>query len=449
MNMPVNPASPATSKIHGDMMRLLKQMENPYLRAIDLQLVRMVNLMNALGRPDRKLPPVIHVAGTNGKGSLMAYLRAMYEEAGKAVHVYTSPHLVRFNERVVLAGKEVEDAPLYDALRKVHMLHQQFPSTLFEGVTAAAFMLFAKQPADVLLLEVGMGGRLDATNVVEKPMVSVITPVSIDHSEYLGKDIAAIAGEKAGIIKKDVPCVIGPQTEEAMAVLSARALKVGAPVLRYGHEWHVVEEGGKHFYKSDTLTLEMPQPSLAGKHQWQNAATAVAVMDALVQQGKGVEATAISAGIPKAFWVGRLQRITNEQWTDVLPQGSELWMDGGHNPAAGQILAQWMRDRWGEEPRVHLVCGMLKNKDVRGFLTPLTPLVRHLWAVPIHDEPNAIIPGELQYKAQGMGMQADTAHHVREALEKIADFERTNGGNACVLIAGSLYLIGQVIAEGA
>lgn len=289
------------SKIHADMMRLLKQMENPYLRAIDLQLVRMVNLMNALGRPDRKLPPVIHVAGTNGKGSLMAYLRAIYEEAGKVVHVYTSPHLVRFNERVVLAGKEVEDAELYDALRKVHMLHQQFPSTLFEGVTAAAFMLFAKHKADVMLAEVGMGGRLDATNIIEKPAVCVITPVSIDHSEYLGKDIAAIAGEKAGIIKKGVPCVIGPQTEEAMAVLSARALQLEAPVMRHGHEWHITEEGGKHYYKSDTLTLELPEPSLAGEHQWQNAATAVAALDVLAQHGLGVEPEVIQAGIPKAF----------------------------------------------------------------------------------------------------------------------------------------------------
>lgn len=436
------------SKIHADMMRLLKQMENPYLRAIDLQLVRMVNLMNALGRPDRKLPPVIHVAGTNGKGSLMAYLRAIYEEAGKSVHVYTSPHLVRFNERVVLAGKEVEDAELYDALRKVHMLHQQFPSTLFEGVTAAAFMLFAKHKADVMLAEVGMGGRLDATNIIEKPAVCVITPVSIDHSEYLGKDIAAIAGEKAGIIKKGVPCVIGPQTEEAMAVLSARALQLEVPVMRHGHEWHITEEGGKHYYKSDTLTLELSEPSLAGEHQWQNAVTAVAALDVLAQHGLGVEAEVIQAGIPKAFWTGRLQRITTPQWTELLPAQSELWLDGGHNPAAGEILAKWAQQRFGAPPRLHLICGMLKGKDVRGFLTPLAPFIEKLWAVPIHDEPNAIIPGELEYKAQGMGMQAATAHHVREALQRIGAEAEEKGQPACVLIAGSLYLVGQVVAEG-
>lgn len=435
------------SKIHADMMRLLKQMENPYLRAIDLQLVRMVNLMNALGRPDRKLPPVVHVAGTNGKGSLMAYLRAIYEAAGKAVHVYTSPHLVRFNERVVIAGKEVEDVELYDALRRVHMLHEQFPSTLFEGVTAAAFLLFAKHKADVLLVEVGMGGRLDATNIIEKPAVTVVMPISIDHSEYLGKDIPAIAREKAGIMKKGVTCVISPQSEDAMAVLSAHALHVGAPLMRYGHEWYLLEENGTYTYKSDTLSLPLPRPSLEGIHQWHNAATAVAALDVLMQQGNDVTTQHISAGIPKAFWEGRLQPITSERWLSPLPPQSNIWLDGGHNPAAGVVLARWARDRWGDEPQLHLICGMLKGKDARGFLTPLSPLVKHLWAVPIHDEPNALMPGEMEYKAKGMGIQADTAHHVREALEKIGH-SATDGKPVHVLIAGSLYLVGQVLAEG-
>lgn len=435
------------SKIHADMMRLLKEMENPYLRSIDLQLVRMVNLMNALGRPDRKLPPVVHVAGTNGKGSLMAYLRAVYEAAGKDVHVYTSPHLVRFNERVVLAGREVEDGELYDVLRKVHMLHQQFPSTLFEGVTAAAMLLFAEYKADVMLMEVGMGGRLDATNIVEKPAVSLITPVSIDHSEYLGKDVVAIAREKAGIMKKDVTCVIGPQNEAAKAVMEAHALKIGTPLHRLGHEWQLREENGVYTYSSATLTLELPRPSLAGEHQWHNAATAVAALDVLMQQGHGITAEHITTGIPKAFWEGRLQPITSEKLMQRLPAGSDLWLDGGHNPAAGEILAKWAQERWGDEPQLHLVCGMLKGKDVRGFLTPLAPLIKHLWAVPIHDEPNALMPGELEHKAVGMGMQANTAHHVREALEKIAVQSGADNPQH-VLICGSLYLVGQVIAEG-
>ncbi|MCH2546328.1 MAG: bifunctional folylpolyglutamate synthase/dihydrofolate synthase [Alphaproteobacteria bacterium] len=433
------------TKIHTDMMRLLKQMENPYLRAIDLQLVRMVNLMNAIGRPDKKLPPVIHVAGTNGKGSLMAYLRAIYEEAGKAVHVYTSPHLVRFNERIVLAGKEVEDAELYDALRRVHQLNQQFPATLFEAVTAAAFILFAKHKADLMLVEVGMGGRLDATNVLEHPAVSMITPVSIDHSEYLGKDIAAIAREKAGIMKKDVPCVIGPQSEAAMALLSAHALKVGTPLMRYGIEWHLEKRGESYWYKSDSLELELPKPSLAGTHQWQNAATAVAAVDVLNRDVMKIDQTVIQSGIPKAFWEGRLQQLSGK-WLDGLPAGSEVWLDGGHNPAAGEILAQWAKERW-QEPQLHMVSGMLKGKDVRGFLTPLAPLTKHLWAVPIHDEPNALMPGELEHKAKNMGMKANTAHHVREALQYIGESSDKNTPQN-ILITGSLYLVGQVIAEG-
>lgn len=435
------------SKIHADMMRLLKQMENPYLRAIDLQLVRMVNLVNALGRPDLKLPPVVHVAGTNGKGSLMAYLRSIYEAAGKAAHVYTSPHLVRFNERVVLAGKEVEDAELYDALRRVYMLHQQFPSTLFEGVTAAAFLLFAKYPADVLLMEVGMGGRLDATNVVEKPAVCAITPVSIDHSEYLGKDIAAIAREKAGIMKKGVPCVVGPQVDEAMGVIVAHALHLEVPLMRYGHEWRVEPQGDGYRYVSDTLTLDLPKPSLAGSHQWQNAGTAVAIIDVLMQQGHDLSVEAITKGVPEAFWEGRLQRITSAKWTDALPDGSEVWLDGGHNPAAGMVLARWAQERWGDAPHLQLVCGMLKNKDAKGFLEPLTPTVGKLWAVPIHDEPNALVPGELEHKAKLMGLQAETAHNVLEAIQKIGKSVQ-NEQPVHVLIAGSLYLVGQILAEG-
>lgn len=435
------------SKIHADMMRLLKQMENPFLPAIDLQLARMENLMTALGHPDSKLPPAVHVAGTNGKGSLMAYVRAIYEAAGKSVHVYTSPHLMRFNERIVLAGKEVEDAELYDALRRVYMLHQQFPGTLFESVTAAAFLLFAKHKADAALIEVGMGGRLDATNIISKPAVSVITPVSIDHSEYLGRDVPTIAREKAGIMKKDVPCVIGPQREEGMAVLTAHALHVGTPLMRHGYEWNLYVEGEKRIYKSSTLTMELPRPALAGDHQWYNAATAIAVADVLIRQGVPFTPEQIAAGIANAKWDGRLQPLTSPKWTEMLPPGSEVWLDGGHNPAAGQVLARWAKDHWGEKPQIHLVCAMVKSKDTRGFLEPLAHLVRHVWAIPIHDEPNALMPGELEYKAQSMGMAAETAHNVREALQKIGAFVQGEGP-AHVLIAGSLYMVGQVIAEG-
>lgn len=434
------------SSVHADMMRLLKQMENPYLHHIDLHLSRMERIMEALGHPERDLPPTVHVAGTNGKGSLMAYLRAIYEAAEKPVHVYTSPHLVRFNERIVLAGKEVEDAELHQALQKVHRLREQFPVTLFEGVTAAAFQLFAKHPAEALLLEVGLGGRLDATNVIDKPAVSVITPVSLDHMEFLGDSVIQIAREKAGIIKPGVPCVVGPQEPDALGEVMRRAEAVGAPLYRYGFEWRLRQEDGKHFYHSETLTLELPQPSLYGAHQWANAATAVAVIDILRQNGQ-IDCTDahIRQGIQSAVWSGRLQQLHSPRWLSLLPEGSEVWLDGGHNPAAGKVLATWIQERWGEEARIQLVCGMVRSKDVKGFLGYLTPFAEHVWAVPIHDEPRAIMPGELQHKAASMGVESSTAHHVPEALAAIG---RTHKEPVKVLITGSLYLAGVVLVEG-
>lgn len=430
--------------LHADLMRLLKNMENPYLHHIDLHLSRVENLMAALGRPDEDVPPVIHVAGTNGKGSLMAYLRAMVEAAGKSAHVYTSPHLVRFNERIVLNGKEVEDAELYAALQKVHRLREQYPTTLFEGVTAAAFLLFAKKPADVLLLEVGMGGRLDATNVIAKPLASVITPISLDHMEFLGESVAAIAKEKAGIIKPGVVCVVGPQAQEAMQVIIEKAQSVQAPLFRHGYEWHLREEGGKYRYESPSLTCEIPIPSLHGEHQWANAATAIAVMDAL-SASLTIGTDAMQQGITRAVWPARLQRLTSAHWLNKLPAGSELWLDGGHNPAAGKILAAWIREKWGEETQVHLICGMVRSKDIRGFLNPLIPHASQVVAVPIHDEPRAITPGELQQMAAELGGDAITAHSVAEALEQIA---ATSAPPVRVLIAGSLYLAGTVLVEG-
>lgn len=434
------------SGVHADMMRLLKQMENPYLHHIDLHLSRMERIMEALGRPDRELPPAIHVAGTNGKGSLMAYLRAIYEAAERPVHVYTSPHLVRFNERIVLDGKEVEDAELYQALQKVHRLREQFPVTLFEGVTAAAYLLFAKHPADALLLEVGLGGRLDATNVIEKPAVSVITPVSLDHMEFLGDSVIQIAAEKAGIIKPGAPCVVGPQDPDALGEIMRRAESVGAPLFRYGFEWLLKEEDGKRIYQSDTLTLELPKPSLHGEHQWANAATAVAVVEALRKQGLFTcTDEQIREGITRAVWSGRLQQLHSDRWLSLLPEGSEVWLDGGHNPAAGKVLEAWIRERWGEEAKIQLVCGMVRSKDVKGFLGHLLPYAEHVWAVPIHDEPRAIMPGELQHKATSMGIEASTAHHVPEAVAAIG---RTHKEPVKVLITGSLYLAGVVLLEG-
>lgn len=432
-----------TTKIHTDMMRLLKQMENPYLRHIDLGLGRMAQLMAMLGRPDRKLPPVIHVAGTNGKGSLMAYLRAMLEADGKAVHVYTSPHLIRFNERVVLAGKEVEDKILFDALLRVHRMREQFPSTLFEGVTAAAFTLFVQHKADALLLEVGMGGRLDATNIIEKPVLTAITPVSMDHAEFLGKDVAAIAGEKAGIIKSGVPCVVGPQVPEAMEEITAQAQKLKAPLFRCGYEWHIERDG----YSSGNRRLTIPKPSLAGSHQYHNAATAIACVDVLNQYCNiKLPDNVITAGIQTAQWPGRLQQLHSNHWLQHLPEGSEVWLDGGHNPAAGEILADWLRGQGGKTAGLHLICGMMKRKDALQFLKVAGREATQVWTVPIPDESDAFSPQELAAVAAQAGVVAQPVDHPSEALRQIGG--KAAGKPVKALIAGSLYLAGTILAEG-
>ena len=432
-----------SSKIHTDMMQLLKQMENPYLRGIDLQLVRMENLMNALGRPDQQLPPVIHVAGTNGKGSLLAYLRAMFEAAGHCVHRYTSPHLVRFNERVVLAGKEVGDAELYDVLRRVHALRHEFPATLFEAVTAAAFLLFIKKPADVLLLEVGMGGRLDATNVVQTPKITAITPVSRDHEEFLGSEIGEIAAEKAGILKPGVPCVVGPQLPEALKVIEKKAGEIGSPLFRFGHEWRMEQTEDGYDYVSERQRLPIPVPPLGGEHQWANAATAIACMELWLGNGSGLET--MVQGIARASWPARLQPLYVLDWLAYLPRGSEIWLDGGHNPAAGEILAGWLRQKTASGMKCHLACGMMQTKDAGGFLKPIAPYVAQVWTVPIPDEPKAFPPQELEKIASGLGMKAMAAPSVNRAIE--ASGKISGGEPVLVLIAGSLYLAGAVLAE--
>ncbi|MGB1540056.1 MAG: bifunctional folylpolyglutamate synthase/dihydrofolate synthase, partial [Rickettsiales bacterium] len=313
-----------------------------------------------------------------------------------------------------------------------------------EGVTAAAFTLFAKNPADVLLLEVGLGGRLDATNVVSQPMLTAITPISEDHKEYLGDNLAAIAAEKAGILKPGVPCVVGPQASESMTVLEEKADAVHAPLFRFGKEWFLEQGPNGYAYVSERHHLPFSAPGLQGPHQWQNAATAIACMDVLADAGKAPCAMADEAlgqGIVGATWPGRLQALP----IGNLPHGSELWLDGGHNPAAGQVLTHWAEERWGETPELHLICGMLKDKDAKAFLTPLAGKVKRFWAVPIPDEPNSHPPHALAELASSLGMKAMAAPSVPAVLQAIATHENTVPQR--VLIAGSLYLAGAVLAQ--
>jgi dihydrofolate synthase/folylpolyglutamate synthase len=392
-----------------------------------------------LGNPQHRLPPVVHVAGTNGKGSTVATLRACLEAAGYRAHVYTSPHLVRFNERIRLAGRLIEEEALLAVLEECERINAGQPITYFEITTAAAFLAFVRTPADIALLEVGLGGRLDTTNVVRRPAVTAITPISLDHQAFLGPTVAAIAGEKAGILKPGVPAVIGPQPDEAEAVIEARAGEIAAPLRRWSREWRCEPTGGGMRYAGPRWTLDLPLPSLPGVHQIANAGTAIACLEQLWDFT--VPADAIAAGLRRIEWPARLQRLTRGPLAAALPAGSELWLDGGHNPAAGQVLAETAKD-WRDRP-LDLVVGMLNTKDAAAFLAPLAPRAHRLYAVTIPGEENPLPAGAIVDAAASVGIAAQPVTSVKAAIQSIAQ----NGAPVRVLICGSLHLAGVVLAE--
>ncbi|MGY6411464.1 MAG: bifunctional folylpolyglutamate synthase/dihydrofolate synthase [Alkalilacustris sp.] len=414
---------------------LLARLLTLHPKLIDLTLDRMHRLLAALDHPERRLPPVIHIAGTNGKGSTQAMLRAGLEAEGMRVHAYTSPHLVRFHERIRLAGTLVSEPELSDLLDAVEAANAGAPITFFEVTTCAAFLAFARHPADWLLLEVGLGGRLDATNVVDRPALTVITPISFDHEQYLGDTIAAIAGEKAGILKPGVPCVVAPQRAEALEVIEARAEAIGAPLHVHGRDWMAWAEAGRLVVQDDRGLADLPLPRLPGAHQIVNAGTAVAALRLL-----GRSEAAQAAAPARAEWPARLQRLTRGPLAEAAPQ-AELWLDGGHNPAAGAALAEALA---AMPPRpTHLICGMLNTKDVGGFLRPLAPHARSLTCVSIPGA-QATLPAEDTCAAgQAAGHSATTAPDVATALAAITAQDPT----ARILICGSLYLAGEVLAE--
>ncbi|WP_029004264.1 bifunctional folylpolyglutamate synthase/dihydrofolate synthase [Azorhizobium doebereinerae] len=425
---------------------LLERLMALHPKRIDLSLERMERLIAALGHPERRLPPVVHVAGTNGKGSTLAYLRAALEAGGKRVHAYTSPHLVRFNERIRLAGTLVDDARLVDALERTAAANDGAPITFFEVTTAAALLLFAETPADVLLLEVGLGGRLDATNVIETALASVITPISIDHVEFLGDTVAAIAGEKAGIIKPRVPVIVGDQPDEALAVIERAAARARAPLFARGQHWTVHEEAGRLVYADEDGLLDLPRPRLIGPHQIDNAGLAVATLRAV--PALRLPATAVEAGIRGADWPARLQRLPPGPLVDRAPADVEVWLDGGHNAAGGQALAHALAELEERYSRpLVLVTGMLANKDVAGFLSAFSGLAREAICVPVPAEHNGMAPADLATVATALGFSASTAPDVGAALAGLAAFPVTPPPR--VLICGSLYLAGAVLAANA
>ncbi|HTT79646.1 MAG TPA: folylpolyglutamate synthase/dihydrofolate synthase family protein, partial [Stellaceae bacterium] len=357
--------------------RVLARLMQLHPKRIDLSLGRIERLLGALGNPQDRLPPVVHVAGTNGKGSTVATLRACLEAGGYHVHVYISPHLVRFHERIRLAGELIDEDALLAVLEECERANAGRPITFFEITTAAALLAFSRAAADVTLLEVGMGGRLDTTNVVRRPAVTAITPISLDHQAYLGDTIAAIAGEKAGILKPGVPAVIGPQEADAAAVIAARAAALGAPLSRWRQEWHCDPVGGGMRYAGAQWRLDLPLPSLAGAHQIANAGTAIACLEQLPDCP--LPPAALARGLRHIDWPARLQRLKRGPLVALLPPGWELWLDGGHNPAAGAVLAEAAAG-WRDRP-LSLIVGMLNTKDAAGFLAPLAPYARALCAV--------------------------------------------------------------------
>jgi dihydrofolate synthase/folylpolyglutamate synthase len=404
-------------------------------KVIDLTLDRVHRLLGALDHPERRLPPVIHVAGTNGKGSTQAMIRAGLEALGHSVHAYTSPHLARFHERIRLAGSLIDEAALTALLDECVRANGPEDITFFEITTCAAFAAFARTPADYLLLEVGLGGRLDATNVVENPALTIITPVSMDHEAFLGDTIAKIAGEKAGIIKRGIPVIVGPQQPEGLEVIERTAARLGAPVHAFGQHWHVAEERGRLIFQDDTGLLDLPLPNLPGPHQIQNAGAAIAALRLL---GKG-EAAA-EAAVTRAEWPARMQRLRRGLLVEMAPE-TELWLDGGHNPAGGEAVAATLARMPKRE--THLICGMLNTKDVRGYMAPLAAQVDRLHAVSIPGEKNTLPAEATRDAARAVGMQADTAESVAAALARI----HAANPAARVLICGSLYLAGAILRE--
>ena len=407
-------------------------------KKIDLSLGRIERLLAVLGNPHDKLPPVIHVAGTKGKGSTVATLRACLEAAGYRVHAYISPHLVRFNERIRLAGTLIDDRALAAALEECERANAGREITFFEITTAAAFLAFSRTAADIVLLEVGLGGRLDTTNVVKHPAVTAITPVSLDHQAFLGNTVAAIAGEKAGILKPGVPGVIAPQIAEAESVIEARGAAVGAPLYRAGQEWRCARAGDGIRYEGERWRFDLPLPSLLGAHQVLNAGTAIACLEKLT--GFTVGEGAITDGLRHIDWPGRLQLLRQGPLVAMMP-GWELWLDGGHNPAAGEVLGAVVAD-WRDRP-LHLVVGMLNTKDTAGFLAPMAPYTKSLQAVTIPDEENPLPAAAIVAAARSVGIAASEAQSVEGALNAIA----AGAASGRILICGSLHFAGVVLRE--
>ncbi len=435
-------ADPGQAEIHGQVDATLARLTGLYPKLIDLSLGRMRRLLADLENPETRLAPVIHVAGTNGKGSTIAIMRAVLEAAGYRVHVYTSPHLVRFAERIRLVGGLIDEHLLLALLEHVETANAGQPITFFEVTTAVAFMAFARIPADVVLLETGLGGRFDATNVIAQPAVTALSSISMDHMQYLGETLALIAGEKAAIMKPGVPCVSVAQTPEAAAVIAAAAAAVGAPLKIQNADWRVENDGqGGLVFAGLHGPWKAPLPSLLGAHQIENAGLALAALD---RSPFAVPGFAIRSGMRKVSWPARAQKLKRGPLMNHLPQGWELWLDGGHNAGGGRAVAALAAEMWSDAP-LHLICGMLSTKVAEDYLRPLAARALSLTAVPIASSDVGFAPADLAAAAKRAGF-ADV-HVAADPAAALARIVSAASGRARVLICGSLYLAGEVLRE--
>ncbi|MGC4023699.1 MAG: folylpolyglutamate synthase/dihydrofolate synthase family protein [Mesorhizobium sp.] len=419
-------------------------------KGFDLSLDRISRLLEKLGNPQDRLPPVIHIAGTNGKGSAAAFSRALLEEAGYSVHVHTSPHLVNWHERYRIGapngGQLVDDEVLADAISRIAKVNDGQTITVFEILTAATFILFSEHPADAAIIEVGLGGRFDATNVIREPAVSLIMPISMDHEAYLGDRVELIASEKAGIIKPGYPVVIGQQDhDEAEAVLVDRAERLNCPLWVYGQDFFAYEENRRMIYQDETGLMDLTRPRLLGRHQYANAAAAIAAVRAA---GFDVGAEDADRAMTSVEWPGRMQRLTSGKLVDLLPAGAELWVDGGHNPGAGTVVAEALAELEEKQPRpLFLISGMINTKDQTGYFRAFHGMARHVYTVPVTMSESSVPNAELAVRAQAAGLSAEPVSSVANALMLLRDTWDSRETAPRILICGSLYLAGQVLAE--
>ena len=412
---------------------ILERMMALHPKVIDLTLDRVWRLLDRLGNPQNDLPPVIHIAGTNGKGSTLAMVRAGLETAGKTVHAYTSPHLARFHERIRLAGSLISEDHLTAVLDECYAANGGDTITYFEITTCAALLAFARTPADYTLLEVGLGGRLDATNVIEKPALTMITPVSFDHPQFLGTTVAEIAGEKAGILKRGVPCVLSRQPDDAEEEIDAKAAQLGAPLLAEGQHWNAWEERGRLIYQDETGLLDLPPPALMGAHQFQNAGAAITALRYL-----GFGDDACEGAASNVTWPARMQRLRSGPLI-AAHEEAEFWLDGGHNAACGATLSETL-GRLPERP-TFMVCGLMNTKDVTGYLSPMVGQIDALHAVSIPGEPNTLPGEDTAAAANSVGIPAKIAESTEQAVAAITQATP----HARILICGSLYLAGHIL----